>query len=115
MAQLMDRAVAMGEAGGRPIWLPLSDLAHTGFMVRGLRPDRSAKGLSLPDAVKEIEKMRRDKPGRTIVAVHDRSLLYEMPGPESEAEPGHPTLDALGAQYLRRRGRIQAVIIPPKR
>ena len=115
MAQLMNDAVEKGEAGGRPIWLPLSELARTGFRVRGLRPDRSAMGLSLEGAVKVIKEMTEDKPGQTIVAVHDRSLLYEMPVSETKEEPGPPILDGLGAQYLRRRGRIQAVIIPAKR
>lgn len=115
MAQLMDRAVAMGQAGGRPIWVPLSELPYTGFMIRGLRPDRSAMGKSLPDAVKVIEEMARSRPDQTIVAVHDRRLLYEMTVSEGEAELGDPILDQLGARYLRRRGRIQAVIIHPKR
>lgn len=115
MARLMDRAIAMGEDGGRPIWVPLSELPHTGFMIRGMQPEKSAMGLSLSAAVEVIAKMALAKPGRTIVAVHDRSLLHEISVSESREEPGAPPLDRLGARYLRRRGRIQAVIIPSNR
>lgn len=119
MARLMDRVVEIGSRAERITWVPLSPLPRSGLAIRGLRSDSRALNLEIPDAVQLVNEIAESRPDHTIVAVHDRFVKHGMAVSQDVVERGARTLDrfvaAPGTRYLRRRGRVQAVIIPPKR
>ena len=117
MAVAIDRVVDEARSRYRnPLWVPASGIPMTAFRMRGIAPYYRV-ALSA-DPLLELKSIVEERPHRTIVVLVDRFIHNGMPINRDLADPTTAFLDTLvaepGGRTLRRRGRVQAFIIPPR-
>ena len=119
LSRLMDRAVAAGSVYQEQLWVPLSHRPRVGFRVRGLPTRNSAVNMSLEAKIQHLGQLSAQNPGAAIVAVEDRFVHDGSLLTDEAQQPRWAVADRFvalpGTRYLRRKGRIEAIIIAPRR
>jgi len=116
MAATMERLIEASQGTTNPIYVPISGIPMTAFRMHGIKPNYSV-ALSA-DPITELDLLIKREPSRSIVILIDRFIHNGMPINARIVDPLAVILDTFVAEprgrILRRRGQLQAVIVPPR-
>lgn len=116
MSAAIDRVLAESRNRVRPIYVPITGVPMTAFRMRGVKPYYRVALSS--DPIQALDALIKKERARTIVILVDRFVHGGMAINREIVDPIGRILDgfvaAPGGRILRRRGHLQAIILPPR-